>query len=313
MIPAMQLRAASIGSAVPRENFDAVIQSVFDSAVNLRLAGEDRLITLLVSDRYELPQGIRIETKNVALQTLTPPTTLRASPNLHAASRGGILRFDSSTLTVDLRGASVWRCPVPDLHADMGSPAVQQAWVRAWERLNQEQRRRKIDIVAGDLFRFGAGPELSRRMSKPVMRLVTAAEQFDPQGAQHAAEKMIGLGPGVTPSGDDILLGFLAGLWSTARGNERESIFLRAFGESLIFLARQTSEISRTYLYHATRGEFSSGLSDLAQAIAKGGQIEEALEEAMRLGHSSGMDSVTGLLIGLCVWHGGNPWQLRNA
>jgi hypothetical protein len=31
-------------------------------------------------------------------------------------------------------------------------------------------------------------------------------------------------------------------------------------------------------------------------------QIQSALKEAMRVGHSSGMDSVTGLLIGLAVW-----------
>lgn len=289
----MQLHAASLGEAIPHGNFDARVQSVFDSAVNLRLADEDRLITLLISDRYELPQGIRVSAKNAPLPSLTV--------GLRAAARGGILRFEASPLSIDLRGAPVWKCPVPELGADMGLPAVQQAWATAWELLNQEQRLKGTDIVADDLFRMNTGTPLNQRMNGPVMSLVTSTVQFDEQNSIQAAEKMIGLGPGVTPSGDDILLGFLAGLWSAAGGNARHGSFIRAFGRALMPLAKQTGEISRTYLYHATRGQFSSSLSHLAEAIARGGQVEDEIQESMRVGHSSGMDSVTGLLIGLCI------------
>lgn len=289
----MQLQAAAIGEAVPRESFDAVVQSVFDSAVNLRLTDEDRLVTLLISDQYELPQGIRIETKDAPLQSLTP--------GLPAASRGGILRFDSSALTVDLRGAPVWKCRVPELHADMGLLSAQKAWSTAWDMLNEEQQLKKTDILADGLFQPKPDSPLSQRMAKPVMRLVACAEQFDTLGAFHAAEKMIGLGPGVTPSGDDILIGFLAGLWSMSGQNQKQLSFIHSFGTELVRLARQTSEISRTYIYHAARGQFSSSLSYLVEAITKGDDVEKTMQAAMRVGHSSGMDSVTGLLVGLCI------------
>ena len=291
----MQIHAVAIGSAVPRENFDALIQSVFDSAVNLRLAREDRLITVLISNRYELPQGIRIADKTFPLQSLTV--------DLPAACRGGILRFNSSALTIDLRGAPVWKCRVPDLHADMKSLLTQQAWSAAWDLLNKEQILRNADIIADDLFQTDLGSPLSRRMSKPVMGLVASTEQFDAPSALRSAKKMIGLGPGVTPSGDDILIGFLAGLWSMAGQNQTQYSFILSFGAELIRLAKQTSEISRTYMYHAIRGQFSSSLSHLAEAIASCKGVEESTQIAMRIGHSSGMDSVTGLLIGQCVWN----------
>ena len=298
----MQYHAVSIGEAVPRENFDAVIQSVFDSAINLRLANEDRLITLLISDHYELPQGIRVD-KKIPFQSLTPSTSLRASVGLRAASRGGILRFDSSPLTIDLRGARVWKCRVPELHADMRSDVVIQAWSSAWDLLNKGQRLKQTEIVADDLFQLNIGSLLSQRISKPVMQLISSTEQFDIQGSILAAEKMIGLGPGVTPSGDDILIGFLASLWSTAGKNQTQLSFIRSFGDALMQIAKQTTEISCTYLYHATQGQFSSSLSNLAEGIASGNQVEKAIEEAMQVGHSSGMDSVTGLLIGLAIWN----------
>jgi hypothetical protein len=291
----MQLHAASIGEAVPRENFDALIQSVFDSAVNLRLAHADRLITLLISDHYELPQGIRVVDKYLSLPSLTP--------NLRAAARGGILRFDSSPLSIDLRGAPMWKCRVPELRTDMSLPCAQEAWFTAWDLLNKGQRLKNTEIIADNLFQTNIGSPLSQRISKPVMQLIASIEQFDVQSSIHAAEKMIGLGPGVTPSGDDILIGFLAGLWSVAGQDEMPLAFIHSFAKALMQIAKQTNEISRTYLYHATQGQFSSSLSTLAEVIAKGGTIKPAAREAMRVGHSSGMDSVTGMLIGLCVWN----------
>jgi hypothetical protein len=289
----MQIQAASIGEAVPRGNFDAAIQSVFDSAVNMRLLDEDRLITLLVSNGYELPQGIRVTKRDAPLQTLTP--------GLGAAARGGILRFDSSPLTVDLRGASVWRCRIREFHVNTAS--LEESWIYAWQLLETTQRQKNADIVCEDLFRPGAGSALSLRVSAPVRDLVAAASRNDVEGAIQAAQGMIGLGPGATPSGDDILTGFLAALWSVADEEPSQLSFIRSFGDALMGIANKTNEISRTYLYHAAHGQFSSSLTSLVGAFAGFGNLEETARAAMRVGHSSGMDSVTGLLVGLCVWN----------
>jgi hypothetical protein len=135
------------------------------------------------------------------------------------------------------------------------------------------------------------------------MQLVTSTERFDVQNSILGAKKMIGLGPGVTPSGDDFLVGFLAGLWSTAGTDRGPLSFICSFGNALMEVAKQTNEISRTYLYHAVRGQFSSSLSVFLEAIATGQDVEQAVQETMAVGHSSGMDSVTGLLIGLAVWN----------
>lgn len=295
----MNVRALSIGEAVPREDFDAVIHSVFDSAVNIRLEEEDRLLTLLISEDYELPQGIRILTETSSLRSLRP--------GLHAAATGGILRFDSSSLEVDLRRAPIWKCRIPEIHLDMGRLPAQQAWSTAWDLLNEEQRIRSADLVADDLFQTGTDSSLSQRISRSVMSLVTSTDDFDVHGALRAAGQMIGLGPGVTPTGDDILIGFLAGLWSMAGQEQGRLGFIRSFGRELVQFTRQTGEISRTYMLHAAQGQFSSGLSHLAEAIATGNDMEETAQAAMRVGHSSGMDAVTGLLIGLCVWNTSVP------
>lgn len=296
----MQIQAVSIGQAVPRANFDAVIHSVFDSAVNLRLFHEDRLVTVLLSEHYELPQGIRIARKDVPLRSL--------AVGHRAATRGGILRFHSSPLTIDLRGARVWKCRVPHLNLDMSAHFAKQGWSTAWLLLNKGQRLYHTEIIAENLLGRNTGSIVSKRVSVSVAQLVAAAEEFDVQTAIQAAQNMIGLGPGVTPSGDDILIGFLAGLWSLASENQELLSFIRSFGNALLQLTAQTSGISRTYLHHATQGQFSSSLSNLAEAIARGRDVDRTLQIAMRVGHSSGMDSVTGLLIGLSVWNKTYPF-----
>ncbi|MBM3179408.1 MAG: DUF2877 domain-containing protein [Chloroflexi bacterium] len=306
----MQFHAASLGSAIPKNNFDATIQSLFDSSLNLRLEHEDRLITILISDHYDLPQGIRLDEK-IPLHSLTV--------GLRAASRGGILRFDSSPLTIDLRGAPIWEGKIPSLILPS-----EQAWSITWRVLNEQQRLKNTELIADDLFQsrslhppFGQragqaeqGSLLARRLRQPILQLIAAAEQLDSRSAKDAAQNMIGLGPGVTPSGDDVLIGFLAGLHSTA-GNEKERpAFIQTFGESLLLLSEETNEISRTYLYHAIHGQFSSSIIALLDAIHNGDEPRLALvsKETMRVGHSSGMDSVTGLLIGLCVWNKENSY-----
>jgi hypothetical protein len=130
---AMQIQATSIGEAIPRDNFDALIHSVFDTAANLCLVDADRLVTLLVSDHYELPQGIRIAQKSASLHSLTV--------GLFAACRAGVLRFESSPLTVDLRNAPVWKCQISNLNVDMQSTSAERSWSDVWQMLKQRSSR----------------------------------------------------------------------------------------------------------------------------------------------------------------------------
>jgi hypothetical protein len=116
---------------------------------------------------------------------------------------------------------------------------------------------------------------------------------------------LIGLGTGLTPSGDDFLVGYLVGLWCTVRDTEERRQFVSNLGKAVIRLSRRTNDISRTYLYHAAHGQVSSRLEALAGAICRAENLEHLLaaaESAMQTGHTSGMDAVTGLLVGLAAW-----------
>jgi hypothetical protein len=133
--------------------------------------------------------------------------------------------------------------------------------------------------------------------------LIDATRQYDLNAS--AVEALIGLGSGLTPSGDDLLVGYLCGLWCAIQGQSQRFQFIASLGETIVSLSKKTNDISRTYLYHAAQGQVSSRMSDLAEAICYGEhpeRLHEVAAAAFRVGHTSGMDAVTGLLIGLAVW-----------
>ncbi len=304
----MYLIAACVGEAVPRGDFAAAVHSVFRPAVNLRLKRGGRLLTLLAPGEADLPQGIRLEAGGSS-----PFEGIRSGEAV--LCREGILRFENAPLVIQLRGARRWKCDLSMAGAGIASPAVPAAWRFVWEALNRRQRLSKAEIIAEDLFALHAiAPAgVARKAGEALQELVGATRRYDLAGSL-ALQALIGLGPGLTPSGDDLLAGYLAGLWCTAGDDCKRMRFISTLGKAIVRLSGQTNDISRTYLYHAARGRVSSRLADLAGAICHGESPERLLpaaESAMQVGHSSGMEAVTGLLAGLAAW--ANPAALPPA
>lgn len=295
----MYLAAISIGYTVPAERFDASVHSVFQSALNLRLDGENGLLTLIAAREGDLPQGIRLD----------PPDGFSFEEiqiGEPAFCRDGILHFESSSLTIQLNGARRWKCDLPALRFDLTNPSVSTAWTHVWETLNRRQRLTGSEIVAEDLFGLveSTPPGISRRIREAMRHLFLATRRYEFTHTS-AVDSLIGLGAGLTPSGDDLLVGYMAGLWCTVRDSSERARYISSLGKTIIQLSHRTNDISRTYLYHAARGQVSSRLADLAEEICRGEDPElllETAESAMRVGHTSGMDAVSGLLVGLSAW-----------
>jgi hypothetical protein len=295
----MYFKAISIGYAVPRTDFDATVHSVFQSAINLCLTRGSKLLTLVASSEPDLPQGIRVDTPDDFSFEI-----FRAGEQV--TCRDDILRFASSSLTIELRESRRWKCDLPALQADMTNPVVAIAWRCAWQTLNKRQMLLGAEIIAEDLFRsdetIPAG--VPCKAGEAMRRLFDATRRYN-LTATSSLRPLIGLGSGLTPSGDDLLVGYLAGLWCTVLDKSERVQFVSCLGKAIIRLSRQTNDISRTYLYHASRGQVSSRLADLAEVICLGENSERLLttvESAMHVGHTSGVDAVTGLLIGLATW-----------
>ena len=132
-----------------------------------------------------------------------------------------------------------------------------------------------------------------------------AARAGDVESAVAALPGLIGCGAGLTPAGDDILMGFLAGLRATTGGSEARQTFCVRLSEAVMAQTHRTNPISAAYLLNAAEGGFPEPLTRLAAAIARGGTegaTVHAAKLALSVGATSGADGVRGLLIGLAAW-----------
>jgi hypothetical protein len=119
--------------------------------------------------------------------------------------------------------------------------------------------------------------------------------------AQTAAVALIGLGIGLTPSGDDFLVGLLAGLEATddPMRNPLAAVIARE-------TPGRTTEFGAALLQHACRGEFSQRLHDVLIALAArdAAEIRRAIARARAYGATSGADTLAGLSCALDVASG---------
>jgi hypothetical protein len=297
----MHLNAVSIGYAVPRNDFTATVHSVFRSAVNLQVESNSELLTIIANNRVNLPQGIRINApKTFSLEEIRTGEIITC--------QGGKLQFEDSSLTINLHNARSWKCNLPSLMADMTNPAVVTAWRSAWKVLDERQECSVSEFITENLIFSDKMVRLDmlRKVEEEIHDLVNSTRQYnltDP----HAVGTLIGLGVGLTPSCDDFLVGYLAGLWCTVQGRNECVQFISDLGKVVLRLSSNTNAISRTYLYHATYGQISSLLVALAASICQGENTDnlfDIAEAAMQVGHTSGIASIAGLLLGLAVWDG---------
>lgn len=286
----MNLKATSIGIAVPRPPFKAVIQSVFASAANLAVDGSPALVTIFESDTVDLPQGICLASGSGFAQA-------GLSVGQEVECLTGALSVSAIGLRIALEQARVWSGWLEAGELPCGKGSIQPAWQIVAEALRLEKTRCAVASPQNEL--------LEQKLAARLRLLAYSACVCDLQEARTAASQLVGLGIGLTPSGDDILTGFMAGLWAGCGRDAYRQRFARQFAGVLTDLSARTNRISQTYLNLAAKKQFSSSLVDLARSICQAEQPGTTLVAARKLfehGHTSGMDSTAGLLWGLAAW-----------
>jgi hypothetical protein len=273
----MRLSAIAVGVGADTGPFSGTVHSVFDNACNIALPA-DRLLALVALGSGAVPWGY---------QVATPPgfsflDHLRGGRA--AACRGGNLRFGGTSLVIDLRTARCWRSGLAGLALDLGRSDVRRAWAGAWRRVAERHMQ-----TAG----------LPPGAAKPILALARATRRLNREDAIAAADTLIGLGAGLTPAGDDFLVGYLAGLWCSAGADAARRSFLAELGAA-VAAAGRTNAISRSYLRAASAGEVSESLARAAERIAHGAApaaVDAAVGAALAVGASSGADGMLGFLI----------------
>jgi hypothetical protein len=301
----MRLHALSAGVEAQTRCFSGVVHSIFHHACNVSLDC-GALLTLVSSEKGNVTQGIRVGTP----PRFTFLNQLRVGQPV--ACRGGILRVSGSDLSIDLRTANRWHIDLKGLRVDLQRRDSAHAWRVAWLELESHWPGEGISSTIAAALQpkqHHVAPHETKtgaeRVIQAIPDLIDATRHVQADKTITALRQLIGLGPGLTPSGDDFIVGYLAGLWSTVGNDSSRLTFMSSVGTWLSQAASGTNAISCTYIRSAVNGNISEPIATLAQRIARASSmvsVREATRAALQVGITSGANGVLGLLLGCLAW-----------
>lgn len=245
--------------------------AAFDRAVYLE--HHDGVLAVETSDGCHLPNGM------VLVRSSRDRALGARYRHAQGTVGGGVVVLD------DLRVRVVrWRRARPVLRRT--DPQTLRASVAAsWAHL--EARTGRVP------------PELAG----PLQDVVAALRTGDPAtAAQLARRTLLGRGPGLTPSGDDVLAGLLAGvrLLGQAAPQDTTGSLVPAVTRSGAAIAAagttSTTALSAALLQHAVRGEIAVPAERVLVALTGHRALVPALDRLLAIGSSSGRDLTLGLL-----------------
>ncbi|MGC0416082.1 DUF2877 domain-containing protein [Embleya sp. AB8] len=269
----------------------ARVLGVFPAAIYLADSADGAVVAVCTHDAIRLPNAVV-----VAARTDRSP--------FPAFAGGGEARIGAGGLTVGgLRVDPVrwWTPPHPPAVSDdadvrrAGRDALRAALRGVAGGLSSSARVELAELArhAADFDRAGAAGLRPSVRADPAR---SGADGLDRAGA--TALRLIGLGPGLTPSGDDALCGFLLALRHLDPG-PNGARRAAALGERIAAYAPgRTTDLSAALLGHAGRGHGCPQLVDLIGAVGRNTDVLPCLRRLLTVGHTSGADLAIGVLAG---------------
>lgn len=295
-----RLEVASVG----RRASDALtaatsgsVLAVFDRSIHL--AAGDRIVCVGDSSIGAGPFNALIEPPGVADWTsaFTPAEPLSISSCVVCLPR----------CVIDFSAASPWRprpWPKPKSIADI-SAAMETVADLARNRAPLDGLARLI--LLGETASHASPARALCRIATP--RIAALASWLEEALTRDTCPEfpadalgLIGAGPGLTPSGDDVVCGALLAMHAVGKPD-----VARSAACALLPAARDaTTQLSRVFLEAAAEGEASEALHDFTAAIMSGSHadIGSAVEALGDVGHTSGWDALAGAFLVLSAYAG---------
>lgn len=281
-LPALWI-GSRLGPALA-SNHSGRVHSVFTRACNL-LLDNGTFVALLHPDLPRTPWGLRLADAPPFNACLEPGLAVRVEADSQC------LRLHGDSLTVPYGKAREWDAALPPL------------------RLSAPAARAALDVLMPLL--QAALPSLSpeeshanrvqHALGEGRARLGAALHAQDPEQTVEAAQSLLGLGPGLTPSGDDLLAGLLAALWAVTWPEPSAVPGLRTVLAAFVREAapRATHPVSAVFLTHAAEGLFAEHVRDVLLTLDAPAGLPAAAARLLAFGASSGADTLSGLCLGL--------------
>ena len=150
-----------------------------------------------------------------------------------------------------------------------------------------------------------ADSPILRQALPAIQAMLGAIHEGDLDGALMLAESLLGLGEGLTPSGDDFVGGLLFGFAALHAVDPARLCFSpSALGRFVATARDRTNRISHTLLRDHAAGKASEPLHRHLAGLLEGESprvLKQQARAAIEIGHSTGWDTLTGLWAALAT------------
>lgn len=288
------IAACSIGAAawhVAASSCAARVMGVTTPGVFL-LAPPQRIV-FVSFECYRSPLTINLTQSFDQLQSVEVGTVAQFSNNR--------LIFPSIEVAISLAEEVVWLCPMLSLAPQPRTAQLQTLNAIAAE-VSAYSNKAGLTAVLPHLLDWPVAPSLSCEQSALLDRLLVLrhAEQVGDRALLVSGLiNLLGQGRGLTPSGDDVIIGLLLMLTRSPRANS-----LTADNNLLQQVAadayQKTTSISANLIECAAVGQGDERLIAVVDGIIAGSaSIDECVACVLDWGSSSGIDALVGMLIAL--------------
>lgn len=209
-------------------------------------------------------------------------------------------RLASLASPVNIKGASIQlgRVTIDTAEATLWQPVPEWRLLRQRRKCLYSHHPAIHEVLA-------SSPEADTQLAASARsRLAQAATALlhgiavgDETVCLDGARRLAGLGAGLTPAGDDFLMGVIFALWSTRSEAEASSLAI-AIADAAV---PRTTALSGAWLRAAARGEAAQPWHDLINRLARPNpsSVNDALARIISIGHSSGADALAGFATAL--------------
>lgn len=287
------LRVAEQAEAWLSQLSEGRVHSTFAKACNLSWG--DRLLSLVLPEHGMVPGGATV--------ALTRDEGWGFAPGEAVHWDASRRRLEGSRTTVDLSGAARWTGRGPAA-AVAPAPVLGQRTAVMAGVVHEGGRGELAQILSHLPPRFPAERDPGRWSSfawAPMESLLRALAAGESATAAAALVPLVGLGEGLTPSCDDFLLGILAVLhYGQAALTGPQAVCGGVVAAETVRLSAGSTPVSANYLRLAAEGGFSERLEAAVLALVSPSEDDmlPAARALMDTGHSSGTDSLVGVILG---------------
>nr|WP_300002935.1 DUF2877 domain-containing protein [Tissierella sp.] len=271
------------------------VHSIYKNTINISL--DERLIAIHPNNIIKSPMSLRMKSGEVDLESL----------DLKIGDSVEIYRdlLKLGKYIFGFRNAEEWNPSLWHIDIDFKEKNVKQYQFikKMLEASIDEGNLKKIvlSLIENQPIEIREDDFFSVKVYSALEGFKLAVEKRDIDKSLNSLFSILGLGIGLTPSGDDFIMGLMSVLLVSKRSSSFIEELLSAIKERLKESLDKTTFLSSELYFYAVEDKYSSIFLDIFDGIKKENKdnLFKSIQVLLAMGHSSGTDTLCGIVFAM--------------